>query len=327
MRILILGAAGMLGRKLTGRLAADAAALGTPVVSELVAADVSTSPVITTPFALRTVTGDLADEDVADRLVADRPTVIFHLAAVVSGEAEADFAKGYRANLDGTRRLLEAVRRADYRPRFVFASSIAVFGGPFPDVIGDQFPPTPLTSYGTQKAIGELLVNDYTRRGFIDGVSIRLPTVCVRPGAPNRAASGFFSSILREPLAGREALLPVADDTRHWFCSPRVAVGFLLHAATLDTALLGDRRAVTMPGVSATVAEQINALRRVAGDDAVRLIRREPDVVISRIVAGWPHRFDARRALDAGFVADDGIDAILRVHIDDELGGRVAVSP
>ncbi len=211
------------------------------------------------------------------------PDVIFHLAAVVSGEAESDFEKGYRVNLDGTRQLLEAIRAIDgYCPRVVFASSIAVFGAPFPDTIGDEFVTAPLTSYGTQKAICELLLSDYTRRGFLDGVGIRLPTVCVRPGAPNLAASGFFSNIIREPLNGREAVLPVTDDVRHWHASPRAAVGFLLHAADIGTDALGTRRCLTMPGVSVTVGEQIEALRAVAGDEIVQLIRREPDESLQR---------------------------------------------
>jgi len=272
---------------------------------------------------------DISEAGVAGRLVAARPDLIFHLAAVVSGEAEADFDKGYRINLDGTRHLFEAVRQAGfetpYRPRVVFTSSIAVFGAPFPEAIGDEFLSAPLTSYGTQKAISELLLADYSRRGFFDGIAIRLPTICIRPGIPNKAASGFFSNILREPLAGREAVLPVAEDVRHWHASPRAAVGFLAHAATMDLAPLGTRRALTMPGLSATVAEQIEALRRAAGDNAVKLIRREPDPAIARIVAGWPRNFDAKRATALGFHADASFDEIIRIHINDELNGRAPV--
>jgi nucleoside-diphosphate-sugar epimerase len=182
-----------------------------------------------------------------------------------------------------------------------------------------------LTSYGTQKAMSELLLCDYSRRGFIDGIAIRLPTICIRPGQPNKAASGFFSNILREPLAGREAVLPVSEDVRHWHASPRAALGFLVHAATMDLAPLGARRALTMPGVSATVAEQIEALRRVVGDKAVRLIRREPDPIIAKIVEGWPRAFDARRALALGFRADSSFEEIIRIHIEEELGGRASV--
>jgi nucleoside-diphosphate-sugar epimerase len=192
-----------------------------------------------------------------------------------------------------------------------------------PDVIADDQPTTPATSYGTQKAITELLLADYTRRGFLDGVAIRLPTICVRPGAPNLAASGFFSNIIREPLHGRPAVLPVSPEVRHWFASPRAAVGFLLHAATLDTTALGLRRALTMPGLSATVAEEIEALRRVAGDDAVALIRPEPDEAIARIVDGWPRAFDARRASALGFTAERAFDEIVRVYVEDEMGGAL----
>ena len=226
---------------------------------------------------------DLADPGAAQRLVEGRPDVIVHLAAVVSGEAEADFDKGYRVNLDGTRALLEAIRAADgYRPRLVFASSIAVFGAPLPNPIPEDFATLPLTSYGTQKAIDELLLADYTRRGFVDGIGIRLPTICIRPGAPNKAASGFFSNILREPLVGQEAVLPVPETVRHWHASPRSAVGFCLRAATIDTEQIGPRRTLSMPGLSATVGEQIEALRRVGGEEAVRLIRHEPDPEIMR---------------------------------------------
>ena len=241
-------------------------------------------------------------------MVAGRPDVLFHLAAIVSGEAEDDFDKGYRINLDATRQLFDAVRaenrKTAYKPRIVFASSIAVFGAPFPDRIGDEFFTTPLTSYGTQKAIGELLLADYSCKGFFDGVGIRLPTICIRPGKPNKAASGFFSNILREPLVGQEAVLPVSEDVRHWHASPRAAVGFLRHAATMDLAQLGWRRNLTMPGYSATVAEQIAALTRVAGSKAAALIRRERDPKIEAIVAGWPRDFDAKRATGLGFKAE-----------------------
>ena len=244
---------------------------------------------------------------------------------MVSGEAESDLEKGYRVNLDASRRLFDAVRLADrdYRPRLVFSSSIAVFGPPFADVIGDDQALTPATSYGTQKAITELLISDYSRRGYLDGVGVRLPTVCVRPGAPNLAASGFFSSIIREPLRGEPAVLPVSTEVRHWFASPRASVGFLLHAAALDSDVLGNQRSLTMPGVSATVAMQLEALRRVAGEDVLSLIRSEPDDAIARMIAGWPRAFDARRATSLGFRAETTFDEIVRAHIDDELGGVV----
>ena len=305
----------MVGRKLVERLAHDGSVGGAPI-SRLTLVDLVEPP----PLGDRVV-ADLSEPGVAADLVEDRPDLIVHLAAVVSGEAEADLDKGYRVNLDGTRSLFDAVRSAggEHRPRVVFSSSIAVFGAPFPETIGDDHRVRPLTSYGTQKAIGELLLSDYSRRGLLDGIAVRLPTICVRPGPPNRAASGFFSGIIREPLNGQEAVLPVPDDVRHWFASPRSAVGFLLHAASLDGGLLGSDRCLTMPGVSATVAEQIDALRRIAGDGAVRLIRLEPDETITRIVTGWPGRFDPRRALELGFQAEADFDEIIRVYLEDEL--------
>jgi nucleoside-diphosphate-sugar epimerase len=326
VRILVVGGAGMVGRKLAERLVRHAS-LGAEPVSHLSLVDIvePERPGVSA-FGVDTLVADMAEPGVAGDLVCGRPDVIFHLAAVLSGEAEAEFEKGYRVNLDGTRFLLDGVRAVGrgYCPRVVFASSIAVFGAPLPAVIGDDQCLTPLTSYGTQKAVGELLLSDYTRRGFLDGVGVRLPTICVRPGKPNQAASGFFSSIIREPLNGEEAVLPVPDDIRHWHASPRAAVGFLVHAAKIDGGALGDRRCLTMPGVSVTVAEQIAALRRIAGEEVVRRIRREPDETVLRIVGGWPGNFDARRASALGFRAEADFDEIIRVHVEDELGGRIA---
>lgn len=320
-RILIIGAAGMIGRKLTERLAADGAINGQPIEEITLHDVVDPKAPAGLPFKARTVASDLAAPGEAEKLLARRPDLIFHLAAIVSGEAEADFEKGYRVNLDGTRRLFEAIRKIQngYKPRVVFTSSIAVFGAPFPEAIGDEFLSAPLTSYGTQKAISELLLADYSRLGFFDGIGIRLPTICVRPGKPNLAASGFFSGIIREPLNEQEAILPVPETVRHWFASPRAAIGFLLHAARIDGAQLGPRRNLSMPGVCATVAEQIEALRRVAGDRIARLIRRQPDPVILRIVEGWPRNFDVQRALALGFRADTSFEEIIRIHIEDEL--------
>ncbi|GAB2581633.1 D-erythronate dehydrogenase [Microlunatus antarcticus] len=325
MHVLITGAAGMVGRKLTARLVADGR-LGERPVERLTLADVVLPP-RPEGYAgvVDVVAADLAEPGVVERLIEARPDVVFHLAAVVSGQAEADLDLGYRVNLDGTRALLDAIRTAHvedgYHPRVVFTSSIAVYGAPLPNPIGEDLHQAPLTSYGTQKAIGELLLADWTRRGFLDGVGIRLPTICIRPGAPNQAASSFFSSILREPLAGREAVLPVPETVRHWHASPRSAVAFLVRAATLDTALVGPRRTLSMPGLSATVGEQIEALRRVAGERAVHLIRREPDPVIMGIVQTWAEALDASRAERLGFVAETSFDEIIRVHVEDELGG------
>lgn len=327
MHVMVIGAAGMVGRKLVEKFASQEGALGYDI-SGLTLVDVIEPPVPQALSAVATTLAlDLSKDGAAEKLVALRPDVIFHLAAIVSGEAEADFDKGYEVNLDGTRALFEAIRheglREPYVPRVIFASSIAVFGQPFPEKIGDEFFTTPLTSYGTQKAICELLLADYSRRDIFDGVGIRLPTICIRPGKPNKAASGFFSNILREPLAGQEAVLPVDENVRHWFASPRSAVGFFIHAARMDTSVIGPRRNLTMPGLSAVVGEEIDALRWVAGERAVKLIRREPDPVIRSIVSGWATDFDARRASELGFKAETNFDEIIRIHIEDELGGHV----
>lgn len=325
MHILILGAAGMVGRKLTEKLLADGR-LGQREITRMTLQDV-VAPMkpANAAIPISVVTSDFADPATAAPLLTHRPEVIFHLAAIVSGEAEADFDKGYRINLDGTRFLIDAIRAVGggYKPRLVFTSSIAVFGAPFPDKIGDEFFHTPLTSYGTQKSICEMLIADYSRRGFLDGIGIRLPTICVRPGKPNKAASGFFSNIIREPLAGHEAVLPVSEDVRHWHASPRSAVGFLLHAGTMDLAAMGARRNLSMPGMSVTVGEQIAALERVAGKSVVARIKRETDPVITGIVSGWPRDFTTDRALKLGFTtAEKTFDDIIRIHIEDELGGK-----
>jgi nucleoside-diphosphate-sugar epimerase len=323
LHILILGAAGMIGRKLTGRLSRDGR-LGKREIGRLALHDVVTPQSVAAPFPVDVKTGDFVGADAAAALAASKPDVIFHLAAVVSGEAEADFEKGYRINLDGTRHLFEAIRAigGGYRPRVVFSSSIAVYGAPFSASISDEFLSAPLTSYGTQKSICELLLTDYTRRGFLDGIGIRLPTICVRPGLPNKAASGFFSNIIREPLAGKPAVLPVSEAVRHWHASPRSAIGFLIHAATLDSELIGPRRNFNMPGLSATVEEQLAALKAVAGAGVVARIQREPDSTIAGIVSNWPQNFDAKRAVALGFMAaEKTFDDIIRIHIEDELHG------
>ncbi len=305
MHILVIGAAGMVGRKFIERLVKDGG-IGGKAVTRLTAHDVVAPTPPKASFPITSVASDFAMPGECEKLIAERPDLIVHLAAIVSGEAELDFDKGYRINLDGTRYLLEAIRKTGdgYRPKLIFSSSIAVFGAPFPETIPDSFFHTPLTSYGTQKAIDELLLADYTRRGFVDGVGLRFPTIVVRPGAPNKAASGFFSNIMREPLSGKEAVLPVEDDVRHWFASPRSAVGYLLHAAAMDLSAIGPRRNLSMPGLSATIGEAVAALRKVAGEKTVALIRREPDEFIRRIVAGWATNFDASRAEGLGFTAE-----------------------
>jgi D-erythronate 2-dehydrogenase len=327
MNVLIIGAAGMIGRKLTEAILRDGGLAGRKVAALHLADVVAPTAPDAPGIAVTAEAADLAAPGTAARLVAGKPDVIFHLAAIVSGQAEVDLDLGLAINLDGTRALLDAIRAhgPGYCPRVVFTSSIAVFGAPFPEVIPDDFAPSPRTSYGAQKLIGEILVSDFSRRGLLDGVSLRLPTICIRPGAPNAAASGFFSGILREPLQGLPAVLPVERDVRHWFASPRSAVGFLLHAAAMDTGPLGHRRALNLPGVAATVGDQIAALERVAGRRAVELIRPEHDPMVAEIVAGWPRAFAPERALALGFTAERDFDAIITAHVEDELGGRIPV--
>ncbi len=269
--------------------------------------------------------GSLADAGVVEALAKTRPDLIFHLASIVSGEAETNFDLGWNVNMHPTWRLLEALRAehetsgGTYRPKLVFTSSIAVFGGPYPDKISDTFFSAPQTSYGAQKSICETMISDFSRKGFIDGLSIRLPTICVRPGKANLAASSFFSGIIREPLNGQEAVLPVPDTVRHWHASPRAAAGFLTHAATLDTDKLNNRRALNLPGVSCTVAEQIEALRDLAGNEVVALIKPKPDAAIAKIVDGWPRNFDPERALALGFKAESNFKEIIQVYLEDDL--------
>jgi len=327
MKILVTGSGGMIGRKLVERLVQDKTLGGVPIEG-LSLVDVVDSPIPSgAPKNTKPITADFSEKGVANTLIQDRPDVIFHLAAIVSGDAEANFEKGYHINFNGTWALLEAIRqegekqgeKSPYKPRFVFASTLAVFGPPFPDAIPDSFAPTPSTSYGTQKAMTELLLADYSRKGYLDGVGVRLPTICIRPGKPNKAASSFFSGILREPLNGQEAPLPVRDDVRHWFASPRAAVGFFITAATIDTSSLGVRRSMTMPGVSATVGEEIDALRKAAGDKAVALIKRVDDPFVAKIVEGWAGRFDPKLATSMGFRAEKNFDEIIKVYQQDEM--------
>ena len=322
MHILILGAAGMIGRKLTDRLVRDGG-LKDKQIDKLTLVDIVTpdKPIDFTGV-IETLAADFSAPGAAETFLQDRPDLIFHLAAIVSGEAERDFEKGYRINLDGTRLLLEAIRTLGegYCPKVIYASSGAVFGGPFAAKIRDDFHLTPHSSYGTQKTICELLLADYTRREFLEGVGVRLPTICVRPGKPNAAATGFFSGIIREPLVGQEAVLPVPDTVTHSHASPRAAVGFLIHAASLNRDKLGLLVNLSMPGFNCRVSDQIGALKRIAGQNVVDRIRVEPDPYIARIVGAKP-AVEAARALALGFTAERSFDEIILAHIEDELDG------
>jgi len=323
MKVVILGAAGMIGRKLTDRIV-QTKQIGNKQITSLTLLDVIQPEKPLSDINCITREVDISSPREAEKIIEDKPDIIFHLAAIVSGEAEADFDKGYRINFDGTRMLLEAIRHVNYKPRLVFTSSVAVFGAPFPEIVGEDFFCAPASSYGTQKAICELLISDYTRRGFINGVAIRLPAICVRPGKPNAAVTGFFSNIIREPLIGIDAVLPVSETIRRWFASPRTAVNYLLHAATLEENMIGSRRTILMPGVAATVADQIAALRKIAGESVVKKIKFLPDPAVEKMFAQWPKSFDASRALSLGFTPDKNFEEIIQAHIEDELDGRIA---
>lgn len=326
MKILILGGGGMIGQKLIEHLAKNPK-IDDRSISEVRLIDAFITPKIPVgaPFDIKSDVADITDAKTCHDLVSGKPDIIFHLAAIVSGEAESDFEKGYRVNLDGTRNLFEAIRSVEnYCPRVVYTSTAAVYGGPYPEDVDDDFILQPTTSYGVQKAIGELLLNDYSRRGFLDGIGLRLPTICVRPGKPNAAASGVFSNIIREPLAGIETTLSVSKDVSMIFASPRSAVGFLLHAAQLDTAALGARRSLLMPGVHATIGEEIEALRRVAGDRVLTFIKEKPDPFAQQMVDAWNFpAFPATRARNLGFTCENTFDELIQLHIESELDGKI----
>jgi nucleoside-diphosphate-sugar epimerase len=314
MRVVITGGCGFLGRRVALQL------LERGDIDELVLFDNAPSALpLPEDRRLRLVTGNIADRETVRGVIAPGTNSVFHLAAVVSGEAEADTDLGYRVNLDGTRAVLGACQALGNCPRVVFASSLAVYGGALPAAVGDDTALTPQTSYGTQKAIGELLVNDYSRKGFVDGLALRLPTVVVRPGRPNRAASTFASSIIREPLSGREAVCPVSPDTVMALASPRRVVAALLHAHDLPGDAFGASRSLQLPGFSVAVGEMAAAVRRVGGAEAFARIRWEPDAQIQWIISGWPQVLSAPRAEALGFTADAGIDDVVRAFVEDDL--------
>jgi len=327
MKILITGGGGMLGQKLIAGLAKVGSLNGKKIESITVVDAYKQSQALDGfDFKITSKIVDITDRAECDAMIAEKPDVIFHLAAIVSGEAESDFEKGYRVNVDGMRNLFEAIRLIsnDYCPRVVFTSSVAVYGGPYLEVADDNFILQPATSYGVQKAIGELLLNDYSRRGFFDGVGLRIPTLCVRPGLPNSAASGVFSNIIREPLMGIEATLTAGKDASMIFTSPRSAVGFLIHAAQMDTSDLGARRSLMMPGIYATLGDEIDALRRVAGDKIVGFIKEEIDPFVQEMLKSWNFpKFDAKRARSLGFTCEDSFDELIKTHIADELDGQI----
>ena len=318
MHVVITGAGGFLGRKLTMRIAQEGR-VGTRAVAALTLADLSVPPAPPGGIPVETLAADIADPAACARLIRPETGLVVHLAAVVSAAAEADFGLGWRVNLDGTRALLEACRAHASAPRFVFTSSVATFSGGQAAVIRDDTRPVPANSYGAQKAAAELLVHDWTRKGYVDGVSLRLPTIVVRPGRPNRAASSFASSILREPLIGEEALLPVAEDFALWIASPRAAVEWLLHAAALDGAALGLDRGINPPGLTVTVGEMLAALENTGGAEARARVRRVEDAEVATMVGAWPARFDPARARRLGFREAETIEETIAIFLADDL--------
>lgn len=322
MKVLITGGAGFLGRRLADKLVERGTLKGTDgrdrAIDEIVLLDIVPAAGFT-DARVRMIVGDVSDAGLLHRAIDRNAASVFHLVAVVSGQAEADFDLGMRINVDASRCLLEACRAAGHQPRVMFTSSVAVYGGELPATVPDSTALNPQSSYGTQKAIGELLINDYSRKGFIDGRVLRLPTISVRPGKPNRAASSFASGIVREPLSGEQSTCPVAPDTRVWLLSPRKAIEGLIRGHELPAQALGSSRVVNLPGVCVTAREMLAALERVAGTEAAKRVRWERDEATNRIVASWPGAWDTRRAEALGFSGDADFDSIIRAYIEDEL--------
>jgi nucleoside-diphosphate-sugar epimerase len=322
MRVVITGGGGFLGLKLAKALLARGALAtsegGEAPLSKLVLLDAAFPDDMPADARLEVVKGDVSDAATLERVLTPESRSVFHLAAVVSGAAEADFDLGDRVNLEGTRRLLERARRCTTPPRLVFASSVAAFGGVLPPVLDDSTTPTPQTSYGTQKVIGEYLIADMSRKGFLDGRALRLPTIVVRAGKPNAAASSFASGIIREPLNGIESACPVAADTGVWLLSPKRVIEAFLHAHDLPASDWPSTRTVNLPGITVSVAEMLDGLRRVAGESVARRVTFAPDARIQAIVKTWPSRLKTPRALAMGFRADPDIDTVIRDYVADE---------
>lgn len=319
MRIVITGGGGFLGQRVARALLArgglGAEPGGAPELTELVLVDQALPQGGATDARIREIAGDITDAALVKRVFAPPTDAVFHLAAVVSAGAEADFDLGYRVNLDAARLVLDACRHQSRPPRLIFTSSVAAFGGALPAVVDDATAATPQSSYGTQKVIGELLVADYTRKGYIDGRCVRLPTIVIRPGKPNRAASGFMSNILREPLNGEPAVCPLLPEARMWIASPGCAVEALIHAMELPASVWGWNRTLNAPGISVSVAEALAALAKIAGRECAARVRFERDPAIEKIVLGWPARFTTVRATALGFAADSGIEDVINTHL------------
>jgi nucleoside-diphosphate-sugar epimerase len=318
MRIIITGGGGMIGQKLAKALAARGHLRGREI-SAMVLADINDPAPVAAGFPVETRRLDITDRAAVDEALSEGADVIYHLAAIVSGQAEAEFDLGMRINLMGSLNVFEAARRLGTCPVVVFTSSIAVYGGEISEPIEDWTQQNPQTSYGAQKAAAELMLTDFSRKGFIDGRAPRLPTISIRPGKPNKAASSFMSSVFREPLQGREAICPVGPDYPHWYLSPRRCVENLIHAAEVETAALGQNRAFALPGRTHRIGDQVEAMGRIAGEEVKKLVRWEPDQEIQKIVLGWKGFFNPQKALKMGFVADESFEDNIRFFLEDDI--------
>jgi len=318
MNVLIIGGGGFIAQKLAAALAERGELCGVPI-SKLTLADLTSPATLPAPFPVVTCPVDITDAAQANALMEDRPDVIYLLAAVVSAQAEAEFDHGMSVNMFGALNVFDAVRALGTNPVLVFTSSIAVYGGDVPEPIADTTYRNPQNSYGAQKTVVETLLNDFSRKGFFDGRALRLPTISIRPGKPNQAASAFMSSIFREPLQGEEAVCPVEPDYEHWFLSPRRCVENLIIAVEVPPEAWGADRCIILPGRTHSIGDMVEAMRRVAGDEPVKRIRWEPDDDIQRIVLGWKARFDAGRALELGFKRDESFEDNIRFFLEDDI--------
>ncbi len=317
MDVLILGGGGFLGQRLAKTLL-EQGGLKQDDLSHLTLVDIAFPGDRIRDDRLEYVQADFSEEASLQAILQRRPDLIFHLAAIVSGEAEKNLELGMKINFHASYRLLESCRKLAIRPRIVFASSCAVFGGDVSKIIGDETASKPRSSYGTQKAMVDLLINDYSRRGFVDGRSLRLPTIAVRPGKPNAATSSFVSGIIREPLHGQKATYPVPPETAVWILSPKRVIQNFVQAANIDEKSLGDDRIINLPGLTVSVQEMINSLEKVTGTEVTKLIFHQPDAFLESIVLTWPPHFDTQRANNLGFVKDESIEEIIRSFIEEE---------